>query len=790
MKSRVLAFVVLFFSAFLMAHIHTAHAEAPYQTLWTVQLGTSTSSQQAHSVAVDNSGNAYVAGDTGEGLDGNTHSGGADFVLVKYDADGNKLWTEQMGTSTIDYGSSVAVDGAGNAYVAGSTLGGLDGNINAGDFDLFLVKYDTNGNKLWTRQMGSPSSDRAYSVAVDSLGNAYVAGYTYGGLDGNTSAGGQDLFLIKYDANGNKLWTEQMGTPGPDFAESVAVDGAGNAYVAGHTFGGLDGNTNAGYRDLFLVKYDTNGIKLWTEQTGSSSDDIAKEVAVDSADNAYMAGSTLGGLDGNTNAGGWDLFLVKYDANGNKLWTRQMGTSSDDNAYSVAVDSAGKAYVAGNTSGGLDGNTNAGGRDIFLVKYDANGNKLWTEQTGSPDDEFVWSVAVDNVGNAYVAGRMHDSIAYDADLFLVKLGPDTDSFTILATTGSGGSISPSGSVVVVQGDDQAFTFTPNAGYGVWRRTVDGVEGISSSYTFNNVQTDHTISVTFGPTITASSGANGHITPTGTSTVAPGGSKSYAITPDTGYHVANVLVDSVSVGAVTSYTFTNVTTPRTLSATFAQNTASTITATAGANGSISPSGSVSVAYGGSQKFTITPNTNYQVADVLVDGSSVGRVTSYTFSNVTAPHTISATFELLPYRITASAGPNGTITPSGTVYVAEGGSQKFTFTPNTGYGVWRRTVDGVEGTSSSYTFSNVTADHTISVTFGPRITASAGPNGKITPSGTSTVAPGGSKTYGITPNTGYHVANVLVDGSSVGAVTSYKFTNVTTPRTISATFAPNP
>jgi len=369
----------------------------------------------------------------------------------------------------------------------------------------------------------------------------------------------------------------------------------------------------------------------------------------------------------------------------------------------------------------------------------------------------------------------------------------TPVYTITASAGANGSISPSGDVSVESGADQQFTFIPDPGYGVWRRTVDGVEGISSAYTFSNVDADHTISVTFGPRITASAGANGHITPTGTSTIAPGGSKTYGITPDTGYSIADVLVDGVSVGAVTYYTFRDVTTPHTISVIFEETPYYLIDVSAGDNGKITPygvAGGIAVMGGTNKTFTITPNANYQVADVLVDGNPVGAVTSYTFSNVTADHTISATFELLPYRITASAGANGTITPSGTVYMAEGGSQKFTFTPNAGYGVWRRTVDGVEGSSSSYTFNNVQADHTISVTFGPRITASAGANGKITPFGTSTVAPGGSKTYGITPNTGYHVANVLVDGSSVGAVTSYKFTNVTTPRTISVTFAPNP
>ncbi len=162
------------------------------------------------------------------------------------------------------------------------------------------------------------------------------------------------------------------------------------------------------------------------------------------------------------------------------------------------------------------------------------------------------------------------------------------------------------------------------------------------------------------TITASAGPNGAISPSGAVVVGYDGSQTFTITPALNYHVADVLVDGVSVGAVTSYPFTNVIANHTIAASFAINTY-TITASAGANGTISPAGAVVVDYGGSQTFTITPALNYHVADVLVDGVSVGAVTSYTFTNVTANHTIAASFAINTYTITASAGANGTIYP---------------------------------------------------------------------------------------------------------------------------------
>ena len=219
--------------------------------------------------------------------------------------------------------------------------------------------------------------------------------------------------------------------------------------------------------------------------------------------------------------------------------------------------------------------------------------------------------------------------------------------------------------------------------------------------------------------------------------------------------------------------------------------STITATAGSNGAIAPSGAVVVTNGNDQSFVITPDTCYHVADVLVDAVSVGAVNNYTFTNVTAAHTIDASFAIDSYTITASAGPNGSITPSGAVGVNCGNDQGFTVTPNTGYHVNDVLVDAVSvGPVSSYTFTNVTANHTISASFAIdtfTITASAGANGSIAPSGPVVVNYGDDQLFTITPDTCYHVADVLVDASSIGPVTSFTFTNVTANHTISADFA---
>ena len=165
-------------------------------------------------------------------------------------------------------------------------------------------------------------------------------------------------------------------------------------------------------------------------------------------------------------------------------------------------------------------------------------------------------------------------------------------------------------------------------------------------------------------------------------------------------------------------------------------------------------------------------------------------SFTFNNVTANHTISATFTANSYTISASAGVGGTISPSGNVTVSHGSNQTFTISPTGGYAIANVMVDGVsQGAVSSYTFSNVTANHSISASFSQityTINASASAGGTISPSGSVTVAQGANQVFTITPGSGYTIADVLVDGSSVGAVSSYTFTNVSSSHTISASF----
>jgi hypothetical protein len=391
-------YVVIFMVVSVVLCAAAAMAEDPYQVAWAAQIGTS-GDDRSRCVAVDAVGNAYVSGRTFGNI-GGPNAGSEDAFLRKFDASGNVLWSQQIGTASDEYGWGVAVDAAGNAYMCGTTGGSL-GGPSAGGMDTWLTKFDSSGNELWRQQIGTAVIDATWSVAVDASGNAYVSGSTKGDL-GGTNQGGNDAYLTKFDTSGNELWGRLIGTSSNDESYSVAVDAAGNVYFSGITGGSL-GGPSAGGSDAYLAKFDSSGNELWRQQVGTASEDYGLAVAVDASGNAYISGQTYGSLGG-PNAGGRDAFLTKFDASGNELWSQQIGTASLETGYSVAVDNSGNPFICGDTYGSLGG-PNAGGADAFLTKFDASGNELWSQQIGTASFDRSYSVAFDASGNAYMSGE-------------------------------------------------------------------------------------------------------------------------------------------------------------------------------------------------------------------------------------------------------------------------------------------------------------------------------------------------------------------------------------------------
>jgi enterochelin esterase-like enzyme len=291
---------------------------------WTRSLGTS-GTERAYGVAVDADGRVVVTGYTNGDLDG-AHAGNAtdDGFVAQYDADGNRRWLTQFGVPGVaDRSYSVTVSGT-DVYVGGYTKGALDG-ANQGDKDVFVARLDGDGRLVWLRQTGSAGEDKGMAVAV-SDGSVYLGGMMSGG-------GGVNGLLARYSADGTPVWVKQLGTPASDEVWALTADPHGGIYLAGYTAGDFAGTLN-GDKDFLIARADSDGNLTWRDQLGTSTNDKAAAVAVDPAGNLYVAGFTDGSLE--TPLGKFDGLLTKYSPDHTRSWTRQFGTADDDAADAFA----------------------------------------------------------------------------------------------------------------------------------------------------------------------------------------------------------------------------------------------------------------------------------------------------------------------------------------------------------------------------------------------------------------------------------------------------------------------
>jgi hypothetical protein len=366
---------------------------------------------RAAALAVDGSGNVYVAGASqGTGT-------GSDFAIVKYDPLGKQLWARRYdgpghGDDTV---KAIALDETGNVIVFGESQGSGTG------LDLTTIKYSPNGNRLWVKRHSgrAKTDDAAGGLAVDGAGNVYVAGTS------RESSVGPSRTVIKYNSKGARLWIDARKDPAEGYggALAIAVDGLGNAYVAGWIVLGS-------YGDLATFKYDSGGNLIWTRTYNgpASGADFALAVALDDSGRVSVAGTSK-------NAGPavahTDWVTIGYDAAGKTLWTQRYNGpgESSDRPSAIAIDDSGNTFVAGWVGEEWD---------YLTVKYSPVGKRLWAKRLDGPlDYDRVLCLAVDGSGNAYVAGESRNSEA-NFDYLTVKYGPSGKRLWVKRYNGPGG----------------------------------------------------------------------------------------------------------------------------------------------------------------------------------------------------------------------------------------------------------------------------------------------------------------------------------------------------------------
>ena len=382
--------------------------------LWVEQFGTPYT-DTATATAVDAADHVYVAGITHGALapDVSERPRCQQAFLQKRDADGNVIWTRQFGSDWADTLRSVVVDAEGNVLVTGLTveipfhLGSCNG-----PGDAWVRKFDADGNELWERRFGTTTYDGARSVAVDSEQNVWVGGWTAGVLPGQTSAGSQDAFIRKYDPDGNEILTVQYGTAGSEPAAGVVVDGSDNVYAVGWTDGIFPGETSAGGWDAYVSKFDADGNALWTHQFGSSATDSGRAITVDPFDDVWVVGDSMGDVFA-PSAGWTDIFMLKLDPAGNQLAGVQFGGPSFESAQQgevVTTDALGNVWTIGSTQGALPGQTQIGSHDLFLTVHDREGEELFLQQFGTVELDWAGAIATGPTGSVYLSGQTYGSL--------------------------------------------------------------------------------------------------------------------------------------------------------------------------------------------------------------------------------------------------------------------------------------------------------------------------------------------------------------------------------------------
>ncbi len=475
--------VCLFFSEF-------AVKAQPGSLDWAMGIG-GAGADAGNALALDSAGNVYIAGsfsgtasfDPGSTAGDVTVTGtGTDIFVAKYDNAGNFLWVKTMGGKLDDAAADITLDTAGNIYITGSYRDTADFNpgpaiaklIATGGGDIFFAKYDNNGNYIYAKTLSGTTGaaveiESGRAIRVDHLGNVFVGGqFRRGTVDFDPGPAQQlftatgvtdDIFIAKYDSDGAYVWAFKIGGSGIDNLYGMSIDDTGNVYVTGQLTTGAAGSTldldpgpdpgnviSNGGSDIFMAKYNAGGHFVWAHALGSSLVDRGKSITVDAAGYIYITGEFQTGTGGAkldpagiapnlTSKGNFDVFVAKYDNGGNYIWAINVGGKTDDLGTAITVDNAGDVIVTGcfTDTAYFDHGTNPayliskGGNDVFIARYDSNGQYIWTAGMGGSAADEGNAIGLDVTGQIFTTGIFTGIADFDP-------GPDT--FTLTASTGS------------------------------------------------------------------------------------------------------------------------------------------------------------------------------------------------------------------------------------------------------------------------------------------------------------------------------------------------------------------
>jgi len=339
---------------------------------------------------------------------GITESYGAgeyDVWLIKTDSNGNEVWNKTFGGANPDYGYSVAQTSDGGYIITGETWTYYS--------DVWLIKTDSNGNEMWNKTYSGFANDRGCSVTQTYDGGFIITGFTC-----SYYTGSENVWLIKTDSNGNEVWNKTFGGTDPDYGNSVAQTSDGGYIITGETHSYADGWT-----DVWLIKTDSNGNEMWNKTFGGTHLDGGYSVA-QTSDSGYI----VTGYTRSYGAGNSDVWLIKTDSNGNEICNKTFGGTGADEGKSVAAISDGGYIIAGDTY-----SYGVGSWDVWLIKTDSNGNEMWNKTFGGTTYDHGVSVEQTFDGGYIVAGYTYSYGAGYYDVWLIKVKGEEPTISIFDT---------------------------------------------------------------------------------------------------------------------------------------------------------------------------------------------------------------------------------------------------------------------------------------------------------------------------------------------------------------------
>lgn len=486
----------LYVVAILLLSLSDLLAQVP-KLEWATNI-TGPGSKIGYAIGVDGSGNVYTVGaffgtadfDPGAGVFSLTSNGSSDIFVLKQNASGDFVWAIQFGGDDFDEALGLAVDNSGNIYIGGYFYSSLvdfdpgpgDQNLaNAGAGDSFVLQLDTDGNLIWVQHIAGTDDEVIYSLALDSDGNAVITGYFSGTTDFNggsgtfeltsASPGVADIFICKLNAGGDLEWAKAVGTANYEVGWGIATDGLKNVIIVAEVPSGpIDVDPGTGVVDLIpsgatntlILKLNESGDFIWAKLLDGDAMLLGSTVATDQLNNVLVGGVFEGNPDFDPDAGtnqvsaigDADAFLLKLQEDGSFIWVRSFGLNFYQNLTSVTTDASNNVIATGQFEEDVDFDPGAGtalltpvgGRDLFLLKLDENGDFVWAGQMGGTSgNEFAYDVITDASENIYSTGYFEGLGDFDPsacdfnlvaidnfDVYIQKVGtaPSACSFVI------------------------------------------------------------------------------------------------------------------------------------------------------------------------------------------------------------------------------------------------------------------------------------------------------------------------------------------------------------------------